>query len=590
MFAQVLSLAVCSQMLALGAAQPPNVIVVMTDDQGYGDLGCHGNTILKTAALDQLYRQSIRLTNFHVDPTCSPTRAALLTGRYSCRTGVWHTLMGRSLLRRDEKTFGDLFAAAGYRTAVFGKWHLGDNYPYRATDRGFHESLVHGGGGIGQTPDWWGNTYFNPVLYHNGKPIRTRGYCTDVFFTAAIKFIEQHRNAPFFVYLPTNVPHSPYLVAEEYSRPYVERGVAPSLAAFYGMITNFDRNMARLLTRLDELNLAENTVLVYLTDNGTSGGGFNVQMRGRKGSAYEGGHRVPCFIRFPARLEGGFDVPQLTAHVDVLPTLLALCEIPKPEGIKFDGMNLLPLLVRVQQWAPRMLFVQSHRIERPQPWRQSAVMTEQYRLIDGRELYDLKQDPGQLENIAPANPQLVDQLRFHYEQWYQDVSERFDEYCEIVLGSPKQNPTVLTGFDWHGSGSERVWNQRQIAERPQANGFWAVEVERAGRYRLTLRERPAVARYPLKANAARLKIGDVVLTKGVPPGSTGVVFETDLPPGKTQMEAWFAEPRSVIRGAYFVEVAYLGPVAAKQDEPSPPPGQPVPDRPQPSKPRRPGAY
>ncbi len=581
--------------------QRPNVVLVITDDQGYGDLGCHGNPVIKTAALDQLYKESIRLTNFHVDPTCSPTRAALLTGRYSCRTGVWHTLMGRSLLRRDEKTFADLFAAAGYRTAVFGKWHLGDNYPYRATDRGFHESLVHGGGGIGQTPDYWGNTYFRAVLCHNGKWVRSNGYCTDVFFDAAIKFIEQNRSRPFFVYLPTNVPHSPYQVDKKYSDPYIQAGVAPTLAAFYGMITNFDENMARLLKRLDQLALARNTIFIFMTDNGTSGAGFNVQMRGRKGSAHEGGHRVPCFIRWPEKLEGGFDVTQLTAHFDVLPTLLDLCNISKPEGLKFDGKSLLPLLVKLEDWAPRTLYVQSHRIEQPLPWRQSAVMAEryrvvnrpdeygvrdEYRLIDGRELFDIKKDPQQIFNLAGRDPKLVDKLRFEYQQWYKDVSKRFDEYCEIVLGSPQQNPTMLTCFDWHGPGSMQVWNQRQLAARPKANGFWAVEVERAGRYRFTLRERPAVAKYPLRASAARLKIGPQVLTKAIPAGTSDITFEAELKPGKTRLETWLAEPGPVIRGAYFVEVEYLGPAAETKDGP-PDEKKPAPSRP---KPRRPDAY
>ncbi|MBN2474474.1 MAG: arylsulfatase [Pirellulales bacterium] len=564
----------------------PNVILVMTDDQGYGDLGCHGNELLKTAALDQLYRESIRLTNFHVDPTCSPTRAALLTGRYSVRTGVWHTLMGRSLLRRDERTLGDLFAAAGYCTAVFGKWHLGDNYPHRAVDRGFQVSLVHGGGGIGQTPDYWGNNYFHPVLHFNGKPVKTSGYCTDIFFSSAIKFIEDNRDRLFFVYLPTNVPHSPYQVDPKYSTPYVNQGVPPTLAAFYGMITNFDANMARLLKKLDDLGLAENTILIYLTDNGTSGQGFNVQMRGRKGSAYDGGHRVPCFLRWPAKLEGGFDVPQLTAHIDIAPTLLELCDIPKPGSLKFDGCSLLPLLVRLEDWAPRTVFVQSHRIEHPQPWRQSAVMTEQYRLIDGRELYNVQKDAGQLNDVAGEAPEVVDLLRFQYEQWYQEVSARFGEYCEVVVGSPEQNPTVLSGFDWHGPGAEQVWSQRQIADRPQANGFWAVEVEREGQYRFTLRERPAAARFPLKATAARLKIGETIQTGAIRPGATGAVFQLALQAGKTQLQTWLAEPDGAVRGAYFVEVEYLGPPIRKDEMPR----QQEPPRPDRPKPPRSGAY
>ncbi|HYW80575.1 MAG TPA: arylsulfatase, partial [Thermoguttaceae bacterium] len=311
-----------AQNMAFAADARPNVIVIMTDDHGYGDLGCHGNKYLKTAAIDRLYSQSVRLTNYHVDPTGAATRAALLTGRYACRGGVWHTMMGRSLLRRDERTMADLFAEAGYRTAVFGKWHLGDNYPYRAVDRGFQESLVHGGGGIGQVSDYWGNTYFDPVLSHNGKPERQKGYCTDIFFGKAIDFISQNRTRPFLIYLTPNVPHSPYQVPDGYTAQYVEMGLREPLAQYCGMITSLDRNMARLLTQLDEWGLGDNTIIVLTTDNGTTGRAVDVQLRGEKGSAYEAGHRVPCFFRWPARLKGGFDVDQLTAHVDLLPTLL----------------------------------------------------------------------------------------------------------------------------------------------------------------------------------------------------------------------------------------------------------------------------
>lgn len=552
----------------------PNVLLVMTDDQGYGDLGCHGNKIIKTFALDKLHAEGIRLTNFHTDPTCSPTRAALLTGRYSERTGVWHTIMGRSILRRDEKTAADIFAAAGYRTGIFGKWHLGDNYPYRAMDRGFQESLVHGGGGIGQTPDYWGNKYSDPVLYHNGKWEKYKGYCTDIFFAAAMKFIEAHQKEPFFVYLPTNVPHSPLQVPEEYSRPYLDAGLRGGLAAFYGMITNFDQNFGRLMTKLEALGLAENTIVIFMTDNGSAGGGYGAGMRGKKGDVYEGGHRVPCFIRWPAQLQGGYDVPQLTAHVDILPTLLELCNIPEPQGIKLDGTGLLPLLVRLEDWGPRTLFVQSHRIDQPQLWRNSAVMFEdvvvvnrpgeyterrELRLIDGRDLYDIKKDPGQMTNIAGESKTTVAKLRFKYEEWYKDVSKRFGEYCEIVIGSPKQNPTELNCMDWHGTIVP--WDQPMIVERMPGNGFWAIEVERAGRYQFTLRERPAVAKHPLHPGVARLKVGDKTLTKAIPAAATAVTFDLDLKPGKTQVQTWLidqdAPPAAGVRGAYFVEVLYV---------------------------------
>ena len=564
----VLGAALCGSPARALAQQPaargkqPNVILVMTDDQGYGDLGCHGNKIVKTPALDRFYGQSIRLTNFHVDPTCSPTRSALMTGRYSCRTGVWHTIMGRSLLRRDEVTTGDVFSAAGYRTGVFGKWHLGDNYPYRAMDRGFAESLVHGGGGIGQTPDYWGNTYFSPVLVHNGKPERSDGYCTDVFFGAAIRFIEASRGRPFLVYLPTNVAHGPYQVAESYARPYVEAGVPKNLANFYGMVTNFDENMARLLAKLDELGLATNTIVIFMTDNGTSGGGYNSQMRGRKGSQYDGGHRVPLFIRWPAKLKAGRDIDRITAHVDVLPTLLDLCDIPPPKGVDLDGTSLRPLLVsKGEAWPNRTLFVQSHRIENPEPWRKSAVMTDRWRLVDGEELYDVQADPGQTSNVAREHPTVVAIMRQAYKEWYADVSKRFGETCEIVLGSAKEDPVRLTCHDWHGPNVP--WNQPHILRRLKANGFWAVEIERAGQYEFTLRERPAVARFPIPPGIARLKIGEVTLTKAFAAGMSGVKFVADLKPGKTRLETWLTGQDGV-RGAYFVDVRYLGPVDARK--------------------------
>ena len=552
-----LPLALCLSLRAAEkpAAKRPNVILVMTDDQGYGDMGCHGNRVVKTVALDMLHRESIRLTNFHVDPTCSPTRAALMTGHYSARTGVWHTIMGRSILRRDEVTMADLLAKAGYKTAIFGKWHLGDNYPYRAMDRGFQESLVHGGGGIGQTPDYWGNTYSDPTLCHNGRWEKQKGYCTDVFFDAAIRFIDGHRQEPFFVYIPTNVPHAPLQVAEKYSRPYLQAGVKPQAAAFYGMIQNFDENLAKLLQRLDEWKLAENTIFIFMTDNGSASGVFNAGMRGTKGTVYEGGHRVPCFIRWPARLKGGFDIEHLAAHVDLLPTLIELCGIPYPRDILFDGRSLMPLLVRLEDWAPRTLFVQSHRIETPERWRNSAVLTDQYRLIDGRELFDIKRDPEQARNIAGQEQKTIDQLRFAYEEWYKDVGKRFPEFCEIVVGSPKENPTELNAMDWHGPNPP--WDQRMIAQRPQTNGFWAIEVERAGRYQITLRERPVVANFALPAGSARLKVADVAQAKGIAPGATGVTFDLSLKPGKTRLEGTLVETTGAVRGAYYAEVRYM---------------------------------
>ncbi len=343
--------------VAAEVARRPNVVILITDDQGYGDLACHGNPVLKTPHLDQLYRESVRLTNFHVDPTCSPTRAALMTGRYSTRTGVWHTVMGRHMPRAEERMMPQEFADNGYATAMFGKWHLGDNFPFRPQDRGFQEVLVHGGGGIGQIPDYWGNDYFDDTYFHNGRPEKFAGYCTDVFFRQAIHFIESHRDQPFFVYLATNAPHAPYRVADEWRAPYLSQvGDDAELAKFYGMIANIDENLGRLRQRLAELGLAEDTLLVYMTDNGTARGatftdqrgneghltsGYNAGMRGLKGSPYEGGHHVPCFLHWPAgKLTGGRDVQGLTAHFDLLPTLVDVCDLKQATPVAYDGRSL----------------------------------------------------------------------------------------------------------------------------------------------------------------------------------------------------------------------------------------------------------
>jgi arylsulfatase A-like enzyme len=540
----------------------PNLVLIVADDVGYGDLACHGNKVVRTPHLDRLHGDSVRLTDFHVDPTCSPTRAALMTGRYSSRTGVWHTIMGRSLLRRDEVTLADHFAKADYHTGIFGKWHLGDNYPYRARDRGWQKSLVIGGGGIGHAPDAWGNTYFDDVYRRDGKPQKQKGYCTDVFVSAAIDFIDRslkHRKAaPFFCYVPTNAAHAPYHVAQKYSKPYRDKGVPQARANFYGMITNLDENVGRLLAKLKEWKIEDNTLVIFMTDNGTAEGwnqakeeGFNAGMRGVKGSAYEGGHRVPCFVRWTGKLKGGRDVPQLTAHVDLLPTLLDLCGVEAKHKLPIDGVSLKPLLEgKKGKWPARTLFVHSQRIDHPEKGRQFAVMTQRWRLV-GKELYDLPADPGQKKDVAAKHPEVVKELRAGYDAWWKSISTRFDEYCEIVLGSDAEDPTTLTSHDWHGEVVP--WNQQMVKSMPKANGFWAVEVAKAGKYRVTLRHQPAEAKFALRATKARVKVGDVEKSAEVKGGACEVTLELSLKPGKTRLQTWLSG-KDEERGAFYVEV------------------------------------
>jgi len=552
----------------------PNVILVMTDDQGYGDIAALGNRHMKTPNLDRLHAESVRLTDYHVDPTCSPTRSALMTGRYSSRTGVWHTIMGRSILRADEVTMADVFSANGYRTGCFGKWHLGDNYPYKPQHRGFDEVLVHGGGGVGQTPDYWGNDYFDDTYFHNGKPKKYKGYCTDIWFDGAMRFIEECRDKPFFCYIPTNAAHGPYNVAEEYSNLYKDNPNIPN-ANFAGMITNIDDNMARLMKHLRRLGLEDNTILIFTTDNGTSAGvrfakdgrvikGYNAGMRGSKGSEYDGGHRVPFFIRWPnGGITGGKDVDQLTAHIDVLPTLIDLCGLKRPD-VEFDGKSIAALLKNPQaDWPERTLFVHSQRIEHPEKWRKSAVMTNRWRLVNGRELYDIKADPGQTKNLAAEKGDLVERFRAEYDRWWQSISQRFDEYVPIYIGSDRENPTTITCHDWHGA---RVpWNHGAIRSAAKANGFWAIRVECDGTYRFELRRWPRELDKPInasiergkaiKAKTARLKIAGLDQSLPVRDGDKGVVFKANLKAGETTMQTWFIDADGTSRGAFFVYVS-----------------------------------
>lgn len=572
---------------AFGASMPPeqpNVILVITDDQGYGDLGCHGNDVVKTPNLDRFHDEAIRLTDFHVSPTCAPTRAALMTGRYANDTGVWHTIKGRSLLRTDEKTLADMFRDAGYTTGFFGKWHLGDNYEYLPQQRGFETVWFHGGGGVGQTPDYWGNDYFDDTYWVNGEPTPFEGFCTEIWFRGAKEFIREsaEENRPFFCYLTLNAPHSPYYAPEKYKAMYEDNphGVNP---AFFGMITQLDEEFGALRDILKKQGLEENTILIFMTDNGTSAGvkldgshwcngfvtkGFNAGMRGKKGTMYDGGHRVPFFIRWPkGGLGGGRDINALTAHIDVLPTLSDLCSVPLPQGHQpLHGTSLVPLL-RGKKLPPRTLVVDSQREEFLEKWRMSAVMTERWRLINGRELYDIKADPEQRRDIAEMFPETVLELRSAYEAWWAETSDRADELCRISIDPPGDEPVLLNAMDWHDpkDGSFPPWNQELIAGglndpdgRMIFNGVWAVDVPRFGKYRFTLMRWPperggAIEDGFFPVHRARIQVGTVMAEQPVEAGAEKIAFELELPAGPAALQTWFeGDERSF--GAYYVEV------------------------------------
>ena len=566
-------------------AAPPNVVIVITDDQGYGDLSCMGNPVLKTPNLDDLYRDSVRLSNYHVSPTCSPTRAAFQTGHWTNRTGVWHTIMGRSMLRENEITIGQMFKDAGYATGMFGKWHLGDNYPFRPEDRGYTEVLRHGGGGVGQTPDYWDNAYFDGSYWHNGRPVPVKGFCSDVFFDYAKQFIKDQKKAgkPFLAYISTNAPHGPMHSPEKYSQPYSEQ--PKNVANFFGMIANIDDNVGKLRRFLDQQGLSDNTIFIFTTDNGTSSGGkvFNAGMRGQKGSEYDGGHRVPFFAHWPqGKLTGGWDIEPVTAHVDVLPTLLDLCHVDKHPDVRFDGVSIAPLLrsEKEMEWGDRILVTDSQRVKDPIKWRKSAVMTDRWRLVNGKQLFDMQNDPGQKKDVAAENPQVVKRLTDFYDNWWNELEPTFSQPSQIYLGHPAENPARLTSHDWITTGTT-PWNQanvRRALNGPANTGYWNVKVAAAGPYTIELRrwprevdqaidaslpagqpvpgakafrETPGKSIHPVKA---KVTIGDLTREMDIPPDAKQVTFEMDLPAGPQQLSARFIDDEGTEHGAYFVYV------------------------------------
>ena len=566
----LLSLLLCS--LAYG--ERPNVIIIMTDDQGYGDLACHGNPWLKTPNLDQLHAESVRLTNFHVSPFCTPTRAALMTGRYPARTGAYRTSCGRTMMHTDERTIADQFTENGYQTGMFGKWHLGDNAPHRPQDRGFDDVLWHRCGGVGQASDFWGNDYFDDTYDRNGQPEKFDGYCTDIWFRESMSFIEQNKNQPFFLYLATNAPHGPYRVASEWAEPYQDN---PNIvnANFYGMIANIDHNVGLLQQKLDELGIADNTILIFLTDNGTAAGGkfqdldsepslgFNAGMRGKKSSIYEGGHRVPCFIHWPqGKVNHGRDLSALTAHIDIFPTLVDLCSLVDNRQHQIDGLSFAPLLRDSDAKPPRKhLLIQYHggagNNNPLEPWLDSCVLKNQWRLVNRTELYDISTDPAQSLNIASQHPAIVKQLRSIYPTYWESVSPRMTA-VSIDIGNPRENPTILSSQDWYLSDGNPPWNFASISRLPKTTGPWNVHVRRAGKYQFTLRQYPREANKALVAQHASIRIAGRQLEKKVKLNSTGVTFTLELPVGKTQLVTRLQDQQGLEGGAYFTEVLYLG--------------------------------
>lgn len=562
----------------------PNVILIMTDDQGYGDFGFTGNPVIQTPNMDALAKRSARMTNFYVSPVCAPTRACLMTGRYNYRTRAIDTYIGRAMMEPEEVTIAEILRDNGYNTGIFGKWHLGDNYPMRPQEQGFEEVLVIRGGGIGQPSDPPGGEgkYTDPILFHNGKQVQEEGFCTDIYFEQGLTWMEKvHQTGKnFFLYLPTNAPHSPFKdVPQELYQYYKKMDLGSDrfpqdtghqlpkkidtdkLARIYAMITNIDQNIGKLFNRLNQLGLTENTIVMFLVDNGPNGDRYVAGMRGRKTMVYEGGIRSPFFVQWRGRLKAGDASDRISAHIDVLPTILEACGVDLPAGLKIDGRSLLPLLERKKvSWPDRYLVIQSHRGNQPVRYHNFAIRNQRWKLLHASrfgkenftgkpkfELYDMKNDPLEMTDIANQHPEIVRQMKNAYDAWFDDVSHtRPDNYAppRIYLGTSYENPVVLTRQDWrHVKG--RPWGKN-------SNGFWMLYAASSGDYEVRLLFRPTGS-----GGEATLEISDQRVKQSFTKDQTDLVFKPlQLKKGNLELKATLTIAGGT-KGPWQVEVKKL---------------------------------
>lgn len=472
----------CSQVnKKVEQATKPNVILILTDDQGFGDLGYYGNPHIKTPVLDSLAERSVRFDQFLVNPVCAPTRAAIMTGKYAMSAGVHDTYRGGAMMAPSEVTIAEILKEAGYKTGMIGKWHLGDNYPMRPQDQGFDFTLNHLSGGIGQYGDW-PNTlkrdsrYFDPILWKNGKQVQTKGYCTDVFTKAAMEYVEDNKDNPFFLYLAYNAPHGPLQLPQKYydmykgvdidaglidqGKPYpkVTEHSRENSRKVYGMVTNIDDNLRLLFKKLEDLHLDENTLVIFMTDNGPDHPRYIAGMRGKKGSVFQGGVRVPSFWYYPKAFKEPRDIKTPAAHYDILPTLVEFTGAKMPENLNIEGQSLLPLLTKKEEDLPERIINRYWTRTAPVRYRNVSTRKGNMKLVgvgkdengnDKFELYNLAEDPYEQNDISEIYPDLVKELKVEMDGWLDTMenSEHIVNSPKPIIGTVHENPVMLNQND-----------------------------------------------------------------------------------------------------------------------------------------------
>ena len=500
-------------------ATPPNVIIVMTDDQGWGDLSLHGNDSMSTPNLDAFAKGGIQFDRFYVSPLCAPTRASLLTGRDHLRTGTSWVTHRKEVMRSEEVTIAEIFKDAGYTTGIFGKWHNGEQYPHNPNGQGFDEFY-------GFTAGHW-NNYFDTGLEHNGKKIKSEGYIIDAFTNKAIDFIQDNKEEPFLCYLPYNTPHSPFQVPDKYFDKYKKMGLTDKNACVHGMVENIDDNFGRILKTLQDLDIEENTIVLFLTDNGPNGRRYNGDMRGWKGQLHEGGMRVPLFIQWKNHLPQGKMVKELAGHIDLLPTLMELCGIENDNHQPFDGKSLVALLKEEHvEWAERnFYFVQNNGTLDDYP---ASVRNNRYRLVKDRQqkiaLYDMQEDPSETTDISAQYPAITTQLTQDLENWFKEVTKNgiTPELIEVGhsaslkthLPAPEAKLKGTIQFEG-GFGWANDWIKNWTSESDTA--VWTIKVVESGQYQLVTKYASAATGMSLNATIDNNSVVQKIMTAHNPP-------------------------------------------------------------------------
>ncbi len=590
----------------------PNVVLVIVDDLGWGDIGVSSNPVVQTSELNQLAGEAVTLTDFHTDPRCSPTRAALMTGMNSLETGVLHTVQGRNILPTQFPTLAEVFKDNGYATGLFGKWHLGDNYPFRPRDRGFDRVVRMGGGGPSQAWDYWGNDMWGDTYLTDGKWTPYAGYTNDVWFDEAESFVREKAQAdkPFFAYIATGNVHSPWRAPHETLEPYIEMGLPPILARFYAMIEEVDTRIGTLRKTLEEEGVADNTIFIFMADNGSpldywrvisgsqfesvdefvssrpewSNWNYNAGLRDVKSSMYDGGHRVPFFISWPKRLGGDArSIDALTSHIDLFPTLVDWLGLDIPEKMNLRGESLVELLQGDTSSMPdRSLFISGQQSRYPDKNRPAVVLTEKWRyLTDVGELYDVDVDRGQKRNIADENVDVVGSMQAEYSKWWQDVVPSIPEMSRPIIGTSHEpnmrltiidaalpeNPNPGTILPWNpgfsvdqygGIPSGWIGNEASVPVRD-----FLVHAAVDGRYKFRLYFHDRQAARVIPFSNAHFKINGEHFSISLEQASVWADFEVDLKEGPVDFTGWFSNSKNVASSAedapaFYIYVQHMG--------------------------------